>query len=291
MFNLTRMEIRRALLQKSTYIILSAVVLVYILYAALIQVAFVQIENNETVAQTKPVGIEEQIEPATTEGDSVQVEVDLSSGIALWESGEEYVIQQFSGLGLLVFIIIFASMFFTSPYRNGYVKNFLGLQKNRRNFIVAQFTIGALYSILVFIVGTVTMIINNSLFFSDDFAFNNIPRMILLLGAQLFAHLAFVAVLLFLATVTRSITATLTAGLLYPLILHRPICDLLSFLTREIINVPADWSLRNYTVIGSINNIQYQSTNNDLILPLVVSAVIMTLSLVGSFRSIQKQDV
>ena len=208
-------------------------------------------ENNETVAQTKPVGIEEQIEPATTEGDSVQVEVDLSSGIALWESGEEYVIQQ-SADWAYWFSSSFSLQCFYLPIETAMSKISWDYRKPR-NFIVAQFTIGALYSILVFIVGTVTMIINNSLFFSDDFAFNNIPRMILLLGAQLFAHLAFVAVLLFLATVTRSITATLTAGLLYPLILHRPICDLLSFLTREIINVPADWSLRNYTVIGSIN--------------------------------------
>jgi ABC-type transport system involved in multi-copper enzyme maturation permease subunit len=282
MFNLMRMEMRRMFKQKSTYFILLTTIAALTIYAVLLHFTIQSVEQHEnnppSATQTED-----------TEGGAVEIQLESSE---LFDgSGEDLLLGQYSGQGLLMFTIIFGALFFTSPYRNGFVKNFLGLRKRRSGFVLTQFGCGILYTLLVFLVGTAVLLATQNLFFSERFPINDLPGMFRLIGWQLVPHISFLALILLLATWTRSTSATLVTGLLYSLIFYKPLFNLLTIAIEKIFHTGDDWTLRNYTVLGSMEAIDWGVSDSDLIRALVVSVIFMVLAVAGSCLVIQKKDI
>lgn len=305
MFNLTRMELRRLTKQKSTYIILLSVVLILTMFMFLWDFSIKILEENmqtmqnqslpeqinSELTETEDGNTDDKITNAANHNQNIDFQFNAGDGSFDLGTGEDLLLEQFTGRGILIFIIIFAAMFFTAPYRNGYVKNFLGMKRNRTGFIFAQFIVGISYSIVIFIVATATLSIGINMVFSEKFKIVNWGNLFEIIGFHLVFHIAFLAIILFLATLTRHLSAVLVSGLLYVTVFNKMIWGLLTDLLKKIFDFSGEWALSNYTVIGNIDSINMNSGNTDLIRATIVCMVLMVLALGGSCLVLQRKDV
>lgn len=207
------------------------------------------------------------------------------------ETGEDLLLQYFSGHGMLLFLIIFAGLFFTSPYQNGYIKNFLGMTRNRSKFVFAQFITGIIFTILLFVVSTFILLISQQLFLKDQFLISDFGGVFSTLIYQLFAHIAFLSILLFIATVSGKMATVLITSFLYFVIGHKLIFDLLTKLINKIANFGDDWHLNTYTVMGSISQLTRNIETQDLTKCLLVCMIIMIIAIGASCFTLQKKDI
>lgn len=305
MFNIARMEMRRLTKQKSTYIIILSVVLILTMFMFLWNFSLKIIEENMQTMQNQPLqeqinseltetensNTDDKITNAANQNQNINFQFNAGDGSFDLGSGEDILLEQFTGRGILIFIIIFAAMFFTAPYRNGYVKNFLGLKRNRSGFILAQFFVGIFYSIVIFVVATATLSVGINMVLGEEFKIINWRNLFEIVGLHLIFHIAFLAIILFLATWTRHLSAVLVSGLLYVTIFNKMIWGLLTDLLKKIFELSGEWALSNYTVIGSIDSININSGNADLIRATIVCLVLMVLALGGSCLVLQKKDI
>ncbi|MDO5041806.1 MAG: hypothetical protein Q4D95_06930, partial [Peptoniphilus sp.] len=137
MGNLLKMEFSRLSKHKSTLIILISVLLLFFVYNNFVKVV---IETTQEIQ-------EQEME----EG-----EVSVSIGPEEDLSGEKVVVDQFLGQSIMLFLLIFASIFFTAPYKNGFIKNFIGM-RSKSKFIMADFITGLFYTLILFAVSTIAL--------------------------------------------------------------------------------------------------------------------------------------
>ncbi|MGI6580234.1 MAG: hypothetical protein ACOX3H_08395 [Saccharofermentanales bacterium] len=313
MFNYTCMELRRLNKQKSTYVILLTAVILLFGLTLMLNIslkALGKLDNTGNNSLDKepvtfevsladkqsssPLTIEkeknENPDPEKIFAESLDEHLD-GEPLVKEETGDDLLLHYFSGYSMLIFLIIFAALFFTAPYQNGFIKNFLGTTRNRSKFIFAQFFTGIVFTILLFVVSVIVLLIAQHIFLADEFPFSDIGGMVKTLTYQLFAHIAFLSILLFVATVSGKMSMVLIPSFIYYLIGHKLIFDLLTMLIKKVADFGDDWHLRTYTVMGSIAQFTGNIETKNLIQPLLVCAIIMIVAIGASCLTLQRKDI
>ncbi|NLJ69964.1 MAG: hypothetical protein GX328_00670 [Clostridiaceae bacterium] len=312
MFNFTCMELRRLNKQKSTYIILLTAAIILFGLTLMLNISLKALDNldnsRNNLEEKGPITFEvsfneeqqsnvpltedknENPDPEKIFAESLDEQLDGEPLVAE-EDGEDLLLHYFSGNSLLLFLIIFAAIFFTAPYQNGYIKNFLGITRNRSNYIFAQFFTGIVYTILLFIVSAFALLISQKIFLADQFPISDYSGIVRTLIYQLFAHIAFLSILLFVATVSGKMSIVLITSFLYYLIGHKLIFDLLTKLINNFADFGDDWHLRTYTVMGSITQLTRNVETQALTKALIVCTIIMIVAIGASCFTLQKKDI
>lgn len=272
MGNFVNMEFLRLRKQKATFVILIALILMSVFYNYVIKIAI-----DTTV---------EMMEKEIKENGEVISELNIGD-----EKGEAIVSDFFTRQNMMIFILIFSAIFFTAPYQNGYIKNFIGLNENKSYYIFADFFIGIFYTLIVFIVTTITLIIGQKIFLNGYYQIEDSAKLLKIISLQLFPHFALVSVTLMLSTVNRKLSSVLVSSLLYFLMFYHLITKLLNFLLHHYAPVSDEWDLTDYTILGSMRAINLEAVQSDINRAVIVSIVIIIISLMISALVIRKKDI
>lgn len=283
MLNLIRMEISRLIKTKSTFIIFFAVILSFGVMIGLV---------DYTTRNMEEIPPSQTMEDKTYEnGTNVYVNIDSEEMDKLLDSGEEFIISGFSQSTYLIFLIVFGSIFFTSPYSHGFVKNFLGMTKNKSSYVFASFITASLYVIVSFIIAAIILTLATPHINDGMFVFSDYKRLFKILLVELFSHLSYLSFILLIANITRSSSKTLMVSMLYPTIFFNFLLGMGTNFLNLFINLPEDFYLGNYLNIGNIIGTSFASTNAELTRSLIVGFVIILISLLASSAIIKKKDI
>lgn len=281
MLNLMKMELCRIFKSKYSYFIFLAAILTFLMTVGLVDYTTKNMDNlDQTIVET-----------SNNNTDGVKVEFDRSQVETLTDSGEDFVISSFSQATYLVFLIIFGSLFFTNPYSNGCVKNFIGMSKNKGSYIMASFIAAILFVIVSFAISGVILTLAGPHINNGMLKFTDYPRLVKILLVELISHISYLAVILLVATASRSTSKTLMFTLLYPTILFKLFIGLADQLMSMFKNLSDDFTLSNFVNIGNIISTNFNSTDSDLIRSIIVAIIIAVISLCMSSVIINKKDI
>lgn len=188
-------------------------------------------------------------------------------------------------------MIVFWSLFFTGPYIHGFVKNFLGITKNKTSYIVSTYLVGCLYIAATFVLGALILTLASPHINDGMFTFTSYPRLFRILAVELLSHLSYLAFILLIATVTKSTSLTLMVTFLYPTILFNFIGGIAQKLLGVFFKLNEDFAIADYVNIGNIISKTFASSNADLARAAIVALVIGALCLIGSSIIINKKDI
>src|SRR5699024_9031712 len=196
MLNLIRMEISRLIKTKSTFIIFFAVILSFGVMIGLV---------DYTTRNMEEIPTSQTIENETYEnGTNVYVNIDSEKMDKLSDSGEEFIISGFSQSTYLIFMIVFGSLFFRSPYFDSFVKNFLGINKNKNRYVFARYITSSLYVIISFAIAAILLNLATPHINDGMFVFSDYKRLFKILLVELYSHLYYLSFILLIANITRS---------------------------------------------------------------------------------------
>lgn len=286
MLNLLNMEASRLWRQRSSYLIIISMLVILMIYSFMLDYSFRDLqESMQMGGQQEQVQDEE--EPQT---DDMTLNFAVSPEL-LEASGEEVFLEQISGRGYLVFLIIFSALFFTAPYTHGYIKNFIGLQRRRSHFVLATFLAASIFCCLLFLFGSLIQVLMQNVWMSDTFKIIQWKHLLPLLGTQFLLHLATLAVSLFLATWLENTGPVMAINLLWSLIFYRPILDLIQTVLDQTLRLPEDFSLYSYSLAGSISLTSWGASGAIMRQSLIVALLYLVLALVASSWLLQKKDI
>lgn len=278
MFNLFRMEGTR--LRKSKYPYIMIVILVLSLSLALVglDVALKQMDLPK-----------EEVQAETQEG--LTIEFDASEKEMKSEDGEEVFLLPSNEFVLLTLTTVFASIYFTAPYSHGFIKNFLGMQDKKEKYVIASYLQACLYVLTLFLFAGVFMYFGLPWVKDGFFSISSYSKVLQIMAIQLIPHFSFLSVILLIATVTRSLPITLTTSILYQTIFFRPVIGLLDTLLQKVVSFEEGFSLAFLTNRGNIERIGLASSQNDLVVSILVALVISFVALFLSSVIIRKKDI
>lgn len=281
MLNLMKMEFTRIFKSKYAYIIFFATILTFFVAVALVDYTSKNIDNLEqNIVQTSD---------DNTNG--VKVDINKKQAEELTDSGEDFIISSFSQSTYLIFLIMFGTLFFSNPYAHGFIKNFLGMGKNKGTYVLASFVIGSLFVLFSFALGAGILtfsvpFINNGMLKISDYG-----RLVKILFVELASHISYLAVILLAATITRSTTKTLMFTFLYPTIFFNFLRGIGDKFLSMFIDLPDNFSVANFVNIGNIFSTNFSSSSSDLTRSLLVAIFIGAISLALSYVIINKKDL
>ena len=281
MLNLMKMEMTRVFKSKYALIIFLATILTFFITVGLVDYTSKNIDNFQ----------ENVVDSRDENNNGVKVDVDKNQIEKLTDSGEDFVISSFSQSTYLIFLIIFGALFFTNPYANGFVKNFLGMCKSKRSYIIATFIIASLFVIVSFALSAAILTVTGPYINNGMLKFTDYPRMFKILFVELISHISYLAVMLLVATLTRSTAKTLMFTLLYPTIFFNLLRGLGDQLLSLFINLPDDFSIANYLNIGNIISTRFASNNAELTRSFIVAIIIGSIAIILSSVIINKKDI
>ena len=281
MLNLMKMEFTRIFKSKYVLVIFLATILTFSVTVGLVDYTSKNIDNLEqNISQTSD---------DNTNG--VKVDINKSQAEELTDSGEDFVISSFSQSTYLIFLIIFGALFFSNPYAHGFVKNFLGMGKNKGTYTLATFMVASLFVFVSFALGAMILTISAPLINDGMLKITDYARLVKVLAVELVSHISYLAVILLAATFTRSTSKTLMFTFLYPTIFFNFLRGIGDQFLSLFADLPDDFSVSNFVNIGNIISTNFASTNADLIRSLVVAIIIGAIALTLSYVIINKKDI
>lgn len=269
MLNLLQMELMRLRKNRSTYWIAIVFLLIIVLSMVLNHFTLTAMESFYT--------------PPTSE-------YNVPSFMLEDFQGEKMLVRIFSNKSFLLFLNIFAALFFTQPYRHGFIKNFLPYSNHRKKYALAQFLSALLYAVILGILGLAIQTLSYAFVYNGIFTLTNPSLLVVPLLLQILAHGSFLALLQVVATWTSSMAATLVFGLFYGQILGVLIYDFLTYLVSQFIDLHENFNFMQFTSLGAITNTTIGSTQDQLILAGIVATILLLIYLFISTLIMQKKD-
>ena len=145
-----KMEFTRIFKSKYVLVIFLATILTFLITVGLVDYTSKNIDNLEqNISQTSD---------ENTNG--IKVDINKKQAEELTDSGEDFIISSFSQSTYLIFLIIFGALFFSNPYAHGFVKNFLGMGKNKGTYTLATFMVASLFVFVSFALGAMILTIS-----------------------------------------------------------------------------------------------------------------------------------
>ena len=276
-----KMEFTRIFKSKYVLVIFLATILTFFVTVGLVDYTSKNIDNLEQNIS--------QISDDNANG--VKVDINKSQAEELTDSGEDFVISSFSQSTYLIFMIIFGALFFSNPYAHGFVKNFLGMGKNKGTYTLATFIVASLFVFVSFALGAMILTISAPLINDGMLKITDYARLVKVLAVELVSHISYLAVILLAATFTRSTSKTLMFTFLYPTIFFNFLRGIGDQFLSLFADLPDDFSVSNFVNIGNIISTNFSSSNADLMRALIVAIIIGAIALTLSYVIINKKDI
>ena len=265
MFNIINMENYRLRKSKSTYVILLFLLVTIILSLFLVYSINQNIlkENNEY----------ENIE-ISIEGEYYEMD------------GDSFLLSQYENTTLLFFVIIFGGIFFTSPYSNSFIKNFIGVENKKYKYIISVYIVGALFTLFLFIISALITTLGLPIVSNGNLIIKNIGNIIKVLSVQYLLHIAYLSLILLISTITRSTSISLLISLSYGLILINLFIFLIDKILEKIFVLKENFSIGNYSIVKLIENLNSNNMNRAIL----ISIILITIWIFLSSIVIKKKD-
>lgn len=285
MLNLIRMEFTRVLKSKSSLFIFLAMILACLLSIGVINYTA---KNSENITVSESTNEKENQNETSLK---FEVNVDKEAMEDFTDSGEDFVISYFAQLSYLIFLIVFGSLFFTNPYSHGFVKNFIGMCKSKSSYIFATFIVASLYVTVTFAITAIVITLLTPLINDGMFNFIDYGKLFKILLVGLICHVSCLSVIMLISNISRSTPVAIMVSFLFTFIFF----DLLVGISKKIMDIfvtlPEDFTVANYTNIGNIMSLSFNSANTDLVRTVIVAIVIFIISLFLSSVIINKKDI
>lgn len=293
MLNFTKMEVKRLFKQKAAYVTLLTMSLIFIAVMVVLHINLASIKEDTSAIEKEATSETTDLQPEA-KGDSVTVKMEVDDDLDFLtdeDKGEAFIISEYAEAGVLIFLIIFGSLFFTLPYQHGFIKNFIGLRKDRTGYLGGQYLSFLIFVFLSFLVSGALIYIG-SYFIQDGFLeIKNHAGVLRLAAVHFYIHCCFMAFLLLVATLTKSMASTLSIVLVYAAVLHRALTGIMTTLINKLVTMPESFHIADYTIIGNMNRLQWGVDGATINHALIVATVIALASLIGSRIILNRSDI
>lgn len=289
MVNLIRSELYRLVKSKCTYVLL-IILAVFSVLNPLLYKAIDSIDIDMSQVQAEIEAMEEEMPE-----ESLEVGYSAYSGEKWFD--EEYQItvsdmiqENITGAFVLLFIAIFAALFFNAELKNGYIKNIITQLRCRCNLALANFAAAEIMLLLMFIVNIIVTTAASYILF-DDISFGSVGDLAVYHLVQLLLHSAFIAMVQFITYLTRSTAFSMTTGICISSGLSAVILSPLSQLIIKYLDAPNDFSLANYSVSGNIMAVTTTTSGENLIQPIIVGIIWLAAMFSLGCLFLRKKDI
>lgn len=191
---------------------------------------------------------------------------------------------------VLILWAIMISVYISAEYKNGFVKSIAGQISKRSDLAVSKILLAAVYTIAMFAVSFIFMVISAFIFARDNMTFGFTSQMIQLWGIQFLLHIGFSSIYILIATLTRSSSFGIALGVFTG-------CGLINLIYNGI-----DWLVNKTGIIKEFSIENYMiETNMKFMIPGVTSEYVARAALVGivflvvmmciSMKLLNKRDI
>ncbi len=288
MLNLIQMDLYRMFHSVSTWVIL--------IFAAAAAVFTVSMANIDVSAMAEdPQYAQESVQEKNEDSSSEELQLGIyAESDPEWvsgniDAGEMLSIQIKSGV-LTLLCIIFAAVFGSADFKNGYIKNIAGQLKNRGVLAVSKFTASAVQVFLMMLLFTIFTFLTGEIFWGERFVLGAVTEMLPFLGAQYLLNLGFAALILLLCTLTKSSAFGMTAGILIVMRFSIPVYSLIN---RGIAEIRPSWNfdINKYMLDGNMGLAGINASPEILTRAAVVGAAFVAVCIALAALAVKKQDV
>lgn len=274
MLKLLNMEFFRLKKSKCTYVIL-----IIAIFLSLLNPAMYKLMDTLVTATGSETEISEMQEEA--------------GGIQLFKShwtASEMVMQNISGLNILLLVAIFTVIFVNGEMKNGYIKNLVGYIYKRRRLVISNAIVVAVYTIILMIVGALVSAGATYLLF-DGTTFGDAGEFFGYFSTQTLLHVSFSLLVLMFTYITRSTAIPMVIGIALSSGIGTLIYGLATMALQKIADISDSFYLGNYTVTGNIVGVSLNAESSDIIRAVVTAVVFAVVFVtVGCFVT-EKRDL
>ena len=268
MLNILSMENYRIRKNKSTYVVIFLTILIMLL--SLYMANRIYVTKDKIKNEDKNIHFE--IYPETKDDLSV--------------NGDSYILVQYTNKTILLLMSIFAGIFFSAPYSHGFIKNFIGMKKKKCKYILSQYILGVIFTLILFIISNIIMIIGLPLISEGKYIVNDLGNLIKIISLQFLLHISFLSIILLISTITRSMSMTLMISLSYSFVLINFFVGIIDMILNKIFILDDDFTIGIFSPVNNISNLVTTKLNNIIISSILIIITCLLLSSV----TIDKKD-
>lgn len=213
----------------------------------------------------------------------------FSGMMPLYEDGISYGLMTFSGGNTLILMAIFITIFVTSEYAHGTMKNTISKGYQRYQIYLSKLITMLVGTSLILIVMFVTGVITGSLIRGSigDLSGDKFGILLATLGIQLLLHAAFVAVFVMIANTIRNNGGVIAINIVGILIVFPLIFQALDLIFTNKV-VLSKYSMQmNITLFGQLTQLQSEAVIRAVLLG---AAYLVATTVIGIF-AFNKTDV
>lgn len=287
MLNLIKMDLYRMFHTVSTWVMCFVVIVVTAFAIFMTGVDLDAIKERGTVNEIEPgLQIEEN-------------EVNLNFGVYS-NTKEEWITEDITLAGLLeaqlasgLFVIvslIFVSIFVNADQKNGYIKNIAGQLPYKWMPVLSKAVAIMAQLLLQFAIMTITMYIGGKIAFGEQFVWGNTLDICKVLGGQYILHLGFDYLILCLCIVFKSVSLSMTLGIL----LSCKVVTLVYFGINQLVEAvlkTKDFDIGKYAIEMNISSFTTSAGAEDIARMLVIGVLYVLVTLILAAVVTQKRDV
>lgn len=305
MFNLISSDIYRLVKTKSTYIILIITMALIAVQAYTISQIFINMSEDMSevmeefgITETGEYVQETEDENGDTEivigDDSADMQVEVRMLREKKAPFNDLLVSCMSTI-LTLMISIFAVVFCSAEFKNGYVKNLAGSIK-RYKLVISKFVCVALYTAIlfalsaaiIFVICKIRLEVQNDIL---KITSGNAAGLFKAFGFEFLGNIAMAAVVIAVVEVTRSRSASMAIAVVLSSGLTSAVYQLVTLLLQKKFGVSEDFYLGNYVpsaIVEQFRSGLEQSVYNRM---LAVGLIFTALSLIVSAVAMQKKDI
>lgn len=287
MLNLIKMDVYRMFHTVSTWVMCFVVIAV---------TAFAVFMTAVDLDAIKESGVANTIEPGLQIEEN---EVNLNFGIYSNTKGE-WITEDITFAGLLetqlasgffmIVSLIFVSIFVHADQKNGYIKNIAGQIPYKWMTVISKAVAVMVQLLLQFIIMAVSMYIGGKIAFGEQLVWGNTVELGKVLGGQYILHLGFAYLILGLCIVFKSVSLSMTLGIL----LSCKVVTLAYFginqLVESVLKIEG-FDIGKYAIEMNVSSYSIAANGEDMVHMLVTGMFYALITLTLTAVVMQKRDV
>lgn len=197
----------------------------------------------------------------------------------------------YKGMFPCMLLTIFVALFVCSEYSSGFIKNISGQVSNRGKLFLAKLPILFLFNLLLMAVALVTIIATINPFVGV-FKLGSSTELIKIFCMQYAASVTLGVFVAAIASMVRSMAISVTLGVCISTGLLGTIVTMLDTLLHKVFDsLSNEFSLRNYTISGNMNNMLPSATSENINRAFIVLAIFFFGSILLAYFNNKRRDV
>lgn len=263
-----KMDLYRMIKSISTWVILIAMILLFIIY-----LYSVKTKQNTSQATETEINSNES-----------NVYINEDKNIL------DYYVHIVQGNVVAFFSVIFCAIFFSKEFSTGYIKNYLGKFSHKYNFVMSKSLIIAIFNMLLLITMLLISIILGKFLF-DCNQFGSLKQFFVFSIVQYILLFALSNIILFLTILIKNVVLPLIIGLGYTSFIADIIYALINYLVRKYIVHNNTFDIGKYLIIGNLFIINVNLKASYYIRALCVAFIFIIITFIADILLLQKKDI